>query len=853
MRFFYLFLVSVVLLLGSRLAALGQGLDPSFAPSVLTSPGGGIFTTLKQPDGKVLITGNFQLMNGQASPRVARLNADGSPDLTFRAQAGSGPNGNITAMALQPDGKIILGAEYYLTGYGGAPAQQILRLNPDGSFDASFGSGGTGWSGGIYGLAVQADGKILVGGELNSTFNGQPTNGLVRLLPTGRLDASFSTGSGFVNSGGYGQVRRIIVQPDGNILAAGQFETVGGQASRGIVRLTPTGSRDASFVSALNSSYTFVFDMVRQPDGKIVLGGTTLMNSANAPVVVRLLPTGALDPAFATVAANGVVFGLNLRTDGSILVAGGFSALGGSSRQGLARLSSTGAVDAAFAATGGAPSTLMSLVELTNGQYLAAGFFSEFSGQSSSGLVRLLASGTLDTSYNLLLELVGHGLLIPQNNGQLVLSASQLTFFNGQAVGGQSYPRYHRINANGSYNSLITFPPAFPRPNGGDYFYNVFPQADGTFYATYQNSDSTVVVRHVLANGTLDAAFAATELRWSRPYPPVALGANITVHPGGGLLVVSSADKVNGQPRRTLARLLANGALDTQFAPPAAMWQVPSVGVGNTAGFRYAVGLPNGKTLVVWNDVTRSYVDRLNPDGTIDNTFSIGTGGGPNALFSIQALASGNILVSGSFTTFNGQAAPYGLLRLLPSGAPDPGFTAASAANAVAEQPDGKLLVVAPGATSQTERLVRLSTSGSLDAGFQAVTVGNESFSPAWAVVSLQPSTNAILLSGDFTSVAGQPRFGLARLVNTALAVRQGADAPLAEAFPNPAHDQLQLRLPAPATGALTLTDLQGRLVRRWPPAQAAAGISVAGLAPGVYMLSIPMATGQSWQRLVVE
>ena len=859
MRLLYFFLVGVFLIFSPGPAAVGQGLDPSFAPSQLTAQGGGIFTTLQQPDGKVLITGSFQLMNGQASPRVARLNADGSPDLAFRAQAGSGPNGYITAMALQPDGKIILGADHYVDGYNGAPAQTLLRLNPDGSLDTSFNSGGNGWRNRpILSIAVQPDGKILVGGELGAVFNGQPTKGLIRLLPSGRLDASFSTGSRFVSSArsGYGQVRKIIVQPDGNIMVAGEFGVVGGQASDAIVRLLPTGSRDASFASPL-ASHASVSDMVRQSDGKLLIGGYALTGLASDyNIVARLLPTGALDPTFTRINSLGAsVDDLGLRTDGSILVTGRFSSIGGANRLGLARLSTTGTVDTTFATGGGTTRIVRSVVELTNGQYLAAGFFDSFGGLNSSGLVRLLANGNVDTSYTMLLETVSSGPLVPQNNGQLLLSSPILTKFNGQAVGSQGYPRFHRINANGSYNSLATLPPAVTRTNSGNYFYNAFPQADGTFYGTYQNSDSTAMVRRVLANGTFDPTFAAAELRWSRPYPPCCAGANnITLHPGGGVLVVGTYSRVNGLPRTYVARLLADGTLNTQFAPPtSAVWQVPSAGVGNTAGFRNAVGLPSGQTLVLWNDATRSYVARLNPDGNLDNTFSIGSGGGPSSVFSIIALASGNILANGDFTTFNDQAAPFGLVRLLPNGAPDPGFTTASVARTLVEQPDGKLIVMAPGATSQTERLVRLTTTGSFDTGFQPVLIGNESFSPAAAAVYLQPGTNAVVLSGDFTSVAGQPRFGLARLANTVLAVRSAAAAPLTEVFPNPAHEQLSVHLPAQPTGLATVADLQGRTVRRWALARTTDHLPLHGLAPGVYLLSVPTNVGTVRQRFAVE
>ncbi|MFD2718024.1 T9SS type A sorting domain-containing protein [Hymenobacter monticola] len=855
MRLFYSCLLALLLSGSGWLSAVAQQLDPGFAPSRLTAPGGGVLTSLKQADGKVLIAGFFQLMNGQPSPCLARLNADGSPDLAFRAQAGSGPNATVTALAQQPDGKILVAGEGYLSGYNGVAAQNIIRLNVDGSRDASFGSSGAGWRGPVRSMAVQADGNILVGGELLSTFDGQPTNGMVRLLPSGQRDASFSIGTGFTSpTGGYGQARRIIVQPDGNILVAGQFDAVNGQTSFNIVRLTPTGARDVTFTSPLTST-GFVFDMVRQADGKILVGGTTI--TSRGDVLTRLLPSGALDPVFATVGSGGVVFSLGQRADGTILVSGSFSTLGTEPRYGLARLTTIGLVDATFAApasSGNSGATIMNVSELNSGQYLAIGFFNVLGGQNANGAARLLANGATDTSYSLLLENIVYAGLTPQNNGQLVIDTYTSLSFNGQVVSTSTDSPFHRINADGTYNTQIALPPAYTRTGGSEYPYSAFPQPDGTFYTVYQNSDSTALVRRVLANGTFDAAFTAAELKWSRPYPYNPLGATIALHPAGGLLVSSNATKVNGQSRTVLTRLNANGTVNTQFAPPAgAAWQVPSVGTGNTAGYRYAVGLANGQTLAVWNDATRSYVTRLNLDGTIDNSFSIGSGGGPASLFSIGPLTGGKILVNGDFTTFNGQAAPNGLLRLLPSGAPDASFTAANAAHSFVEQPDGKLLVVAPGATSQTERLVRLTTTGSLDAGFQPVTIGNESFSPAAAIVYLQPGTNAVVLGGNFTSVAGQPRFGLARLVNTALATRAATAVPLAEVFPNPAHERLSLRLPAPPTGPLLLNDLQGRLVRRWPLSQASSTVPLTGLAPGVYLLGATTTAGQSWQRLVIE
>ncbi|WP_460504209.1 delta-60 repeat domain-containing protein, partial [Hymenobacter agri] len=252
-------------------------------------------------------------------------------------------------------------------------------------------------------------------------------------------------------------------------------------------------------------------------------------------------------------------------------VSGSFSTLGGSARNSLARLTALGVVDGTFAAAAGNGSsgaTVMNVNELNSGQYLATGFFNDFGGQSANGVARLLANGATDTSYSLLLEYVAGAALIPQNNGQLLIDTYAPLSFNGQAVGNQAGSSFHRINADGTYNARLVLP-TYPRANGYDYYYRAFPQPDGTFYGVYQNSDSTALIRRVLANATFDPAFAAAELKWRRPYPFTALGALLAVHPAGGLLVSSDAAKVNGQPRTILTRLNANGTLNTQFAPPA--------------------------------------------------------------------------------------------------------------------------------------------------------------------------------------------------------------------------------------------------------------------------------------------
>ena len=146
-----------------------------------------------QPDGKVLIGGNFTTVGGTARSSIARLNADGSLDTTF--DPGVGVSSNVRAMALQPDGKVLIGG--WFATVAGTNRNHIARLNADGSLDASF-DPGAGASGTVYDIVVQADGKVLIGGAFN-TVDGVARNRIARLNADGSLDTSFNPGSGANN------------------------------------------------------------------------------------------------------------------------------------------------------------------------------------------------------------------------------------------------------------------------------------------------------------------------------------------------------------------------------------------------------------------------------------------------------------------------------------------------------------------------------------------------------------------------------------------------------------------------------------------------------------------------------
>jgi uncharacterized delta-60 repeat protein len=145
----------------------------------------------RQSDGKIIVCGNFTSYNGTSINRMIRLNTDGTIDNTFNI--GTGFNSVIFAFEIQPDGKIVAVGNF--TSFNGTSINRIIRLNSDGSIDTGF-SVGTGL--GLYGSAVkvQSNGKILIGLNGQSTYNGTTVTGIFRINSDGSIDTGFNIGSG---------------------------------------------------------------------------------------------------------------------------------------------------------------------------------------------------------------------------------------------------------------------------------------------------------------------------------------------------------------------------------------------------------------------------------------------------------------------------------------------------------------------------------------------------------------------------------------------------------------------------------------------------------------------------------
>jgi uncharacterized delta-60 repeat protein len=229
----------------------------------------------------------------------------------------------------------------------------------------------------VLALSIQADGKILVGGQF-TTAGGHSRNCLARLNSDGTLDTAFAPAPN--NS-----VLALAVQPDGKILAGGVFTGLGGEPCYYIGRLNADGTLDSSFYSEANS---WVYCLGLQPDGKILAGGVfTMLDGQTNWCIGRLNADGSVDTTFKP-NANNLVYCLALQADGKVLVGGSFTTLDAQPRKYLGRLNPDGSLDATF--NPGADGQVSALALQTDGSVVTGGSFATFGGQPRAQVGRLL-------------------------------------------------------------------------------------------------------------------------------------------------------------------------------------------------------------------------------------------------------------------------------------------------------------------------------------------------------------------------------------------------------------------------------------------------------------------------------
>ncbi len=432
--------------------------DPSFVSGSTHGPQFGSGRSLAiQSDGKIVISGDFRITTTPNRNYIARLNSDGTLDTTFDTGTGTlPPNGgsdqrSVDAVALQPDGKVMMGGRFEF--YKDQPANEILRLDSTGNRDVTFDSPGPGYNGEAYVIVRQPNQKLLVGyksiaGSKSMLLNAHRTAGIGRLNPDGSTDTSFT--SPF--DPGFSNVFAIAVQGDGKILVGGSFRLQGSTTQINLVRLNSNGSLDATFTCSPNDH---VQAIIIQSDGKIVIGGLfTQVNSVTQFRLARLNTNGSLDQTWASNGVGGGVRTLVQQPDGKIIVAGLFNGLNSTLRNNIARLNANGSLDESFDPGAGPDGGVVPVLLQPDGKLVIGGFFQNFAGVPRPFIARLGPTGQLDTTF------------VPVNPAQRVVNALALQMDGKIDVGCSSSGAVaetapantiFRLNTNGTLDS--SFPP----------------------------------------------------------------------------------------------------------------------------------------------------------------------------------------------------------------------------------------------------------------------------------------------------------------------------------------------------------------------------------------------------------
>ena len=286
-----------------RVARLNSdgSVDTTFNPGV--GPDSSVFDLSLQTDGKVLLAGPFTSVAGVARNGLARLNSDGSLDTTFVPALAGWESVNV--VCAQADGKVLFGGSF-LSGFS---VIRFRRLNSDGSVDSAFTptfSGVLDQNTAINVIVEQADGKILVGGDFVGLNNTARTD-ILRVNSDGSLDTAFNPNTG----AGSTDVLGIAVQTDGKILVGGDFTTINGTARNGVARLNSDGTLDTGFNPGTGLAGGAALSFGMQTDGKVLLAGQFItVNGSSRSGVARVNGDGSLDAAFNPgTGTNSTVFG----------------------------------------------------------------------------------------------------------------------------------------------------------------------------------------------------------------------------------------------------------------------------------------------------------------------------------------------------------------------------------------------------------------------------------------------------------------------------------------------------------------------------------------------------------------
>jgi uncharacterized delta-60 repeat protein len=855
----------------SRVARLlpGGDLDSSF--DVGTGPSQSVRTLVIQDTGKILIGGLFTNVNGLNRNYIARLNADGSLDMQFNP--GGGADNPVYAILVQNDGKIVLGGDF--ASYNGVNRNHIVRVNANGVIDTTF-NPGAGINGTVNALALQSDGKIVVAGRFTTVNNLQQVS-VARLNPDGSVDGSFSVGLGPDAT-----VRALAIQNDGRILVGGLFTTFNGAPSGRVQRLNADGSVDETFVPGEGADNA-VYAILAQPDGKILLGGDfTSFNGVLRNRIARLRMDGSVDPTinFGS-GANGFVSALALQSDRKILLAGGFTQYNDEAHAYLARINGGGSADAgqmqfnlsrysvletgtnavirvvrSGGSTGEVTVDFMTSDDTAQSGVNYLGFTNTLTfaeGETYKTITVPVLHDNIATDEKVLkLALVnptGGATLGPQptatvtiinvdmgvgftstsysvnegvGSGQATISVARVGGTNGTTTvsfytqDGTAFSGTHYKSTSGTISflpgeSLKTFPVGIidekivegnhtvllylTNPSGttalttasavltivdNDFAAGTLRFSAGSYQVGEKGTNAVITVNRVNGfTGIVAVDFATSDGTAKAGVKYVKTSTRLAFADGetsktvlipiidenaveGDQSVILTLSNVSGGATLGSPRSVALSIVDDDFGP-GSLDNGFVIGTGANAAVQSVALQPDGRIVLAgsftnFNNTSRTYLARLNLNGALDATFNPVIDG---VVKSVASLADGRVVFGGEFRNVNGASRSW-VGRLATNGTSDAGFFATAgmddSANVVLPM-NGMRTVVGGNFTSPAGRAIRINDNGTLD-----VTFNPDGGSDGSVYAAALLADGSVVLGGSFSTMGGLTRHGIARV-----------------------------------------------------------------------------------------
>ena len=688
---------------------------------------------VSQSDGKVIVTGAFSSYNGTSAQNLVRLNTNGTLDTAFSASLGRAYTGSsIFGTLVQPlDQKIIVYGGFTSGSQNYVRTSGIGRINTDGTQDTTFNNNVRNRYGIVYGVTIQPDNKLILTGTF--TYSGSfgrlvTGSGIVRLNTNGTIDTTFNVGSG--SSGG--TLYQSALYNDGGVLVVGGITTFSGSTGftgtrGGIVKLNASGAADNSSAWSTGNGFAGnqALTVYIQPNQKALLGSSNQSYYSQSSFVNN--------GNFATVNTNGSL-------DTTFKIGNGFLNYGGVSVTGVTNIQ-----------------------RYSDTKVLVTGNFTAYSGSVANSIAIIDNSGSLDTSFTLT-DGFFPNTTVPNTAKILVTPSYTLipTVTTNPRLGGMTIigPSGSTLPTNTVFNyqtgvtSTGQIQSAVRQTDGKVLVAGSFTSIKGSLMKGVARFDPT---------GGFDYAFSSSI---NTPSWTSLSATYVTQRTDDSLLMGGAFSFSSGSARANkLAKMNTSGALDAYFCN--------NFGANNAVN---AVGQQLDGKLVLGgvfssaaNLPNNTYLVRLHPNGMADLAFSSSIALSLNAnITTIAIQPDQKILIGGTFTSVTSSGVPKlinRIARLNTDGTLDTAFSASIGAglnntpNAIALQSDGKILV---GGTftafsgSTVNRLVRLNTDGTKDNTFFT---GSGGFQSTVFTVLQDETDGKILVGGLFSTVYGNTTY----------------------------------------------------------------------------------------------